>query len=86
MGTPARAVVLAFLAAFFTLDVQTPAHSCVKRDPTPQTSPGPHDFSVAPAETKLWRKGDDGEPLFLRARVLNTCGEPVAEPANDQGG
>lgn len=54
------------------------SHACSKREPTGATSRGPHDFSGAPAETNLWREGDDGEPLRLHARVLDTCGKPVA--------
>lgn len=59
--------------------VGVPLHSyaCDKRQPTGGTSPGPHDYSGAPAETDLWRKGDGGEPLLLHARVLDTCGKPV---------
>ena len=53
------------------------SQSCEARTPTPETDPGPHDFSVAPAATSLWREGDDGEPLFLHARVLDTCGKGV---------
>jgi protocatechuate 3,4-dioxygenase beta subunit len=68
------------VALFIALLLGTPGilHACDKREPTRATGPGPHDFSVAPAETRLWREGDAGEPLFLRARVLDTCGEPVA--------
>ena len=51
---------------------------CERRAPTPETSRGPHDFSVLPAEDRLWRDGDAGEPLVLRARVLDTCGRPIA--------
>lgn len=54
------------------------ANACSSREPTRQTSPGPHDFSALPAETRLWRENDAGEPLFLRARVLDTCSEPIA--------
>jgi protocatechuate 3,4-dioxygenase beta subunit len=41
-------------------------------------SPGPHNFSAGVPDTRLWREGDDGEPLFIRARVLDTCSRPVA--------
>ncbi len=54
------------------------AHACEVREPTRATGPGPHDFSTLPAQTRLWREGDGGEPLFLRARVLDTCGRPIA--------
>jgi protocatechuate 3,4-dioxygenase beta subunit len=54
------------------------AHACTERSPTRQTGPGPHDFSTAPADPRLWREGDLGEPLSLRLRVLDSCGEPVA--------
>ena len=51
---------------------------CNKREPTRGTSAGPHDFTAGVADPKLWREGDAGEPLFLRARVVDTCGKPVA--------
>ena len=54
------------------------SHACDEREPTPETSRGPHDFSALPSEDRLWRKSDAGEPLFLHARVLDTCGNPVA--------
>jgi protocatechuate 3,4-dioxygenase beta subunit len=53
------------------------AHACSAREPTPTASLGPHDFSTAPAERRLWKEGDPGEPLFLDLRVLDTCGEPI---------
>ena len=58
-------------------DVHAASPACSEREPTDQTGPGPHDYSGAPAETTLWREGDAGEPLLLRARVLDTCGKPV---------
>jgi len=61
----------------FLLALQVPAQACNNREPTRQTSPGPHDFSALPSETRLWGEDDAGEPLFLRARVLDTCGEPI---------
>ena len=66
------------LFAILALGFQPVSHACNPRAPTPETGPGPHDYSFAPAENDLWREGDDGEPLLLHARVLNTCGEPVA--------
>lgn len=39
--------------------------------------PGPHDYSVGVLDSRLWREGDKGEPLYLRARVLDTCGNPL---------
>jgi protocatechuate 3,4-dioxygenase beta subunit len=66
-------------ALFVTLalGIQSASLACDNRRPTPATGPGPHDFSVAPAESSLWREGDDGEPLILHARVLDTCGKAV---------
>ncbi len=78
MAISFRISTLALLTVLVLLGVHTPVYACVAREPTPQTSLGPHDFSTAPAETRLWREGDGGEPLLLRARVLDTCGEPVA--------
>lgn len=52
--------------------------ACDKREPTLEMSPGPHDFSAGVRDPKLWREGDGGEPLFIRARVLDTCGKPVS--------
>jgi len=60
-----------------TLGAQSLSQACEKRTPTPEASPGPQDFSVAPAETSLWREGDVGESLFLHARVLDTCGKGI---------
>lgn len=53
-------------------------NACEAREPTRATGPGPHDFSALPAQTRLWQEDDGGEPLSLRARVLDTCGGPVA--------
>ena len=66
------------LLAAILLGVVPVSQACDKRVPTPATSSGPHDFSFAPAETNLWREDDVGEPLFLHARVLDTCGKPLA--------
>ncbi len=77
MNSQTNAFAAALLAAL-TLVAHSAAHACSERRPTPQTGPGPHDFTTAPSESKLWHEGDGGEPLFLRARVLNTCGEPIA--------
>ena len=73
-----RSAAMAASATFFLTCQSTTAHACVSREPTPASSPGPHDYSFAPAETALWREGDAGEPLFLRARILDPCGEPVS--------
>ena len=53
------------------------AQACEAREPTRSTNPGPHDYSFVSADPALWREGDGGEPLFLRVRVLDTCGKPV---------
>ncbi|MDX1514001.1 MAG: hypothetical protein R3174_09690 [Gammaproteobacteria bacterium] len=53
-------------------------HACEYREPTREMSRGPHDFSHGVADHRLWKEGDAGEPLFIRARVLDTCGNPVA--------
>ena len=66
------------LIAAVTLSVQANAVACNARSPTPGMNPGPHDYSYASEGSELWHEGDDGEPLFLRARVLDTCGKPVA--------
>ncbi len=55
-----------------------PAYACDARQPTPATSPGPHDFSFGVEDPRLWQEGDPGEPLFLRARVVDSCGKPLA--------
>lgn len=54
------------------------AQPCSVREPTLETGYGPHDFSSPTAADRLWKEGDDGEPLFFRGRVLDTCGDPVA--------
>ncbi len=70
---------LAFaLSAALLLGLAPKAYACDKRAPTREMSPGPHDFSAGVPDPKLWREGDEGEPLFIRARVLDTCGKPVA--------
>lgn len=72
-----RAVLAALLAAAFLAGAALPAVACNKRTPTPPTGPGPHDYTHAASTEKLWNEGDPGEPLFLKARVLDTCGKPV---------
>lgn len=66
------------LFATLLLGMQSTVQACEKRDPTRETNPGPHDYSVGSLDPELWHEGDGGEPLFLRARVLDTCGEPVS--------
>lgn len=73
---PASVSTMALLTAL-VIGYQTASFACDERKPTPETGPGPHDFSVAPAESNLWREGDEGEPLLLQARVLDTCGRAV---------
>ncbi len=74
-GSAIPAVLLA--CALQLVTAQSPAFACESRQPTAATSPGPHDFSAGSNDPRLWREGDDGEALFLRARVVDTCGEPV---------
>ena len=71
-------VVTFFLVIAILLGFKPLADACDKREPTRETDPGPHDFSAGIRDSKLWQEGDMGEPLFIRARVLNTCGIPVA--------
>ncbi len=77
MATP---IAVSTIAVFTTLllGVQPVLQACNERVPTRETGPGPHDYSVASVEPNLWREGDEGEPLLLHARVLDTCGKPVA--------
>jgi protocatechuate 3,4-dioxygenase beta subunit len=77
MTNTARTPAPALFAALM-LVVHPVSHACDSRVPTPETSPGPHDYSFAPAKNALWRDGDRGEPLLLHARVLDVCGKPVA--------
>ena len=72
-------VSIVAIGAMFALATPPSLHACQVRKPTPETSRGPHDFSALPAESTLWREGDAGEPLVLRARVLDTCGKPIAD-------
>lgn len=76
MMTSVRVLAIA-LFTILLLGVQYISHACNKREPTRDTGPGPHDYSAGVADGKLWRKGDAGEPMILRARVLDTCGSPV---------
>jgi len=64
-----------FIVLLFGL--QTITYACIKREPTRDTGPGPHDFSSTNSDNQLWKKGDVGEPLILRARVLDTCSDPI---------
>lgn len=59
------------------LALPAPVQACIERVPTPQAWLGPHDFTTAPGERELWKKGDPGEPLVLHLKVLDTCGEPI---------
>lgn len=77
MATP-RGLWTTALLASLVLGIQSLSHACDLRPPTPETSPGPHDYSVAPVTNALWREGDRGEPLLLHVRVLDTCGKPLA--------
>ncbi len=52
--------------------------ACEHREPTRQTGMGPHFAHEATDNTQLWTKSDPGEPVFLRARVIDTCGKPLA--------
>jgi protocatechuate 3,4-dioxygenase beta subunit len=57
--------------------VASASWACGVREPTRATGPGPHDYTVAASVDRLWHEGDEGEPLFLRLRVLDTCGKPL---------
>jgi protocatechuate 3,4-dioxygenase beta subunit len=70
--------IIALLAPLLAVGAVADTHACTAREPTPAASLGPHDFSTAPAQRRLWKEGDPGEPLFLALRVLDTCGEPIA--------
>ena len=74
---PGRVIAL-LLITVFILGFNAVAHACDRREPTRATSLGPHDFSAGVPDSTLWRDGDEGEPLFLRARILDACGQPVA--------
>lgn len=76
MFGPRRLVVL-FLTTVFFLTLTPSAHACDVREPTRGTGAGPHDFSAGAPDPTLWREGDEGEPLYIRAWVLDVCGEPV---------
>ena len=70
---------LACAGAVFIMAVLVvpPATACAERKPTQETGHGPHDYSFLSQSPTLWKAGDPGEPLFLKARILNTCGQPV---------
>ena len=72
------ATLVAVMLATLTLGAQSVAQACTPRAPTAEMSPGPHDYSFAPATSELWREDDPGEPLLMHIRVLDTCGKPVA--------
>lgn len=73
-----RRVLASVLFAALYPGLQAPSYACDKREPTQETDPGPHDFTAGVADPELWRDGDAGEPLFIRARVLDTCGRPLS--------
>ncbi len=77
MNYPLRALAISVFTVSL-LGFLPSSHACDKRASTRQMSPGPHDFSAGVPDPKLWREGDEGEPLFIRARVLDTCGKPIA--------
>ena len=83
---------IAVCAALVLAGLPHTVAACDQREPTRETSPGPHDYSLGVADNKLWQEGDGGEPLFLRVRVLDTCGQPVTGArvqilhANQHGG
>lgn len=72
-----RKLVAFFLAAVFLVTLTPSAYACDVREATRGTGPGPHDFSAGIPDPKLWQEGDEGEPLYIRAWVLDVCGEPV---------
>lgn len=49
-----------------------------QRQPTTQTGIGIFYQPGAPETSSLWRDGDSGQRLYLRGRVLDTRGRPVA--------
>ena len=49
-----------------------------ERQPTRESGIGVWYAQGAPETSQLWRPGDPGERLFLRGRVLDVRGEPVA--------
>ena len=63
------------LAACFSMDAGA---ACKQREPTRQTSPGPHDYSNAGDSTRLWQADDPGDALYFRLRVMDECGKPLA--------
>jgi len=71
---------LSGLLLFFLVGFHSVSIACTNREPTRAVgfSPHWHYDSNAPSSTELWREGDPGEPLFLRGRVLDTCGKAVA--------
>ena len=77
MSIPVRTSAAVFSAVLLS-GIASFAQACDQRAPTREMSPGPHDFSAGVPDPELWREGDEGEPLFIRARVLDTCGKPVA--------
>lgn len=76
MGRYDRGAATGLVAALM-LVVAPGVAACDTRPPTPPTDPGPHDYSHAAESDRLWQEGDEGEPLFLRLRVLDTCGTPL---------
>jgi len=70
-------LVTLFVTTIFVLTFTSSAYACDVREPTRGTSAGPHDFSAGIPDPKLWQEGDEGEPLYIRARVLDACGKPV---------
>lgn len=57
--------------------VTKPSLACDERSVTPATGMGPHYVENVSSETDLWKPGEEGEPIFLRSRVVDTCGNAI---------
>lgn len=52
--------------------------ACDPREPTRATGMGPHYVDGVGSETLLWRSGEAGEPVVIRSRVVDTCGDAIS--------
>ena len=73
----ARALLLALCLGIATTAGDAAAEG-FSRTPSVQTRIGMWYQPDAPLRERLWKAGDPGEPLFLKGRVIDVHGKPVA--------
>jgi len=64
------------LVSLQVLSFQT-VFACEPRIATRATGMGPHYVEHVDTETQLWHEDEAGEPIFLRSRIVDTCGKAL---------